>query len=137
MRHSVEFQPPIIPFERAPAHVRKRFGLSRSVTKDACACRTRDDSAAAITIVMAIRHLESQLQALAAQLGIGDMAGNLDQQLTEAEQRLADARKETRIAKIERVLNQHEADKAGDNQQNEPANEPRNNPLRIHGLQMG
>jgi hypothetical protein len=46
-------------------------------------------------------------------LGVGTEAnGNLDQQLAEAEQRLADARKETRIAKIERVLGQHEDDKA-------------------------
>jgi hypothetical protein len=71
----VEWQKPIIPFERVPPHIRKHLGL-RAATRDACACRsvTRDDTAAAITIVMALRHLEARVQALESALNGADRA---------------------------------------------------------------
>jgi hypothetical protein len=87
MRPNIILQPPVIPFAQAPAHVRAHLGLPKcaSVTRDGrltcscsdcfnCTCKlvTRDakrvtrDQNAAVTIVMAIRHLESRVAALEA-----------------------------------------------------------------------
>jgi hypothetical protein len=62
MRHSAEFsyQHPVRPLASFPRHVQAGCTY-RPVTRDA---RTRDDSAAALTKVMAIRHMEGRVVAL-------------------------------------------------------------------------
>jgi hypothetical protein len=77
---------------------------------------------------MAIRHLESRLAAIEAALGIaaGNNGDDLDQRFAEAQQKSAAMAKEAYIDKVEKLAQNREADKAGDNQQNEsPESTPR------------
>jgi hypothetical protein len=90
----------------------------RRVTHDACSCDgrarriTRDDSAAATVILLALRHMETRLAALEARVAGGnDQAAPIDQRLAEAEQKRVDMLKDLHASKIERMAAEHEADK--------------------------
>jgi hypothetical protein len=72
------------PMARQMLAARRPWLLSaRSVTHDTCArCATRDDRTAASVIVMAIRHMESRVEALERMIGPG-----IDQRLADAEEK--------------------------------------------------
>jgi hypothetical protein len=87
-------------------------------------------SAAAIVIIMAIRHLEQRVQALEAYFGIGSDGNDLDQRFVEARQKSIAMPKQAYIDKIEKMAANYEADKAGDNSE-PPESKPKDDRERF------
>jgi hypothetical protein len=77
--------------------------------------KPRISRAAALTAVMALRHLDARLAPLEARLGLSGagngQASDIDRRFAEAEQKRIAMAKEAHISKIEKMAEQHEAGK--------------------------